>query len=114
MEWKFGQLKPVVDLPYTEWFGVTQLHQREVLKMIRQSYGYRFMHRMAARFYRRYSCGWYSKPVVAFSALIVLLCFFLPWVNCFGLQAGGWEIPGAFCTINFRGTIGISLSEQTP
>jgi hypothetical protein len=52
--------------------------------------------------------------MVALSALVVLLCFFLPWVDCSGLQACGWEIPGSFCTIDFRGIIGISLSEQTP
>lgn len=44
-----------------------------------------------------------GRLMVALSALVVLLCFFQPWVNCSGLQASGWEIPGSFGTINFRG-----------
>ena len=43
--------------------------------------------------------------MVALGALAMLLCFFLPWVDCSGLQVSGWEIPGSFGTINFRGTL---------
>ncbi len=49
---------------------------------------------------RRRVSGWL---VVALGALVVLLCFFLPWVDCSGLQTSGWHMPCSVGVINFQG-----------
>jgi hypothetical protein len=44
-----------------------------------------------------------GRLVVALGALVVLLCFFLPWVDCSGLQTSGWHMPRSVGVINFQG-----------
>lgn len=41
-----------------------------------------------------------GRLVLTLSAMAVLSCFFLPWVDCPGLRASGWDIPGLVDVIN--------------